>query len=113
MKLKRKIDVKQIQDADKILSTIGLATAHAVIAELHQSPITIKHDIKRNIPKPVTATLIAENSRGEQFRQWLNLSYQPTVVVRFPLFHFTGRPEDHGHTIDITMLLEYDPKNTK
>jgi len=113
MKLRRKIDVKQIQDADKILSTIGLATAHAVIAELHQSPITIKHDIKRNIPKPVTATLIAENSRGEQFRQWMNMSFQNTMVMRFPLFHFTGRPEDQGHYIDISMLLEYDPKDTK
>jgi len=113
MKWKRKTRKRKIS-SDQYIMDRWETIATNIVADLHRyGPIEVKHDIHRNIPKPVTATLIAENTRGEQFRQWMNMSFQNTMIMRFPLFHFTNRSEDQGHYIDISMLLEYDPKDTR
>lgn len=88
--------------------SIGEAIADA-ISQLQSSPITVTHEIKRNIPKPSYATVIARNIRGEEYRYDVDMSWKSGVPVKFPLYFFTGRDEDRGTPIEIRIDLNYDP----
>lgn len=97
------------RQAESLLSTAGLATAHILLAELRNAPLTVKHEVTRNIPRPTMMTFVLEDGRGRRYvLPPLNLSYKFSAPVMFPVSAITGREEDNGLQATIMVELHYD-----
>jgi hypothetical protein len=82
------------------------------VAELRKHPLEVTHNIRRNIPRPVNCTLVASDSHGREYRQWIDMRYQTAPEVQFPLAFMTGRDADIAEPpLRLRMELDYDPRD--
>lgn len=81
-----------------------------IVHDIRDRPLTVTHKVIRNIPKPAHAMIIARNTRGEEYRHHVDMSYKSGFPVTFPLYFFTQRDADHGIPVEIRIDLGYDPR---
>lgn len=83
------------------------------IADLQRNPVVVKHEIRRNIPRPVRATFrLTRGTDGIIFHLGtVDMSFKDTIPVFIRVNWMTGRDEDIAMPdVAITMHLEYDPR---
>lgn len=107
---KRKNKISKQEAAAVIVSTSISEVLTSLVQDLRRHPIKVEHDIKRHIPKPASATFIARGFSGQEHRYHVDMSWKDCFPVKFPLSHFTGRPEDQGMPVEIRVVLNYDPR---
>lgn len=89
-----------------------------LIGKLSGVQLRIRHDHTvtntEKIPRPTSVVFSVSDANGDG--QWwrlppMNLSYQTSVPVHFPLVWLTGRTEDNGRTVEMRADLQYDPRD--
>lgn len=100
---------------EEIIAASGTDIARALIREISEKPLRVKHEVSRkNPPRPSRMCFVFYNATGERWQTTpYDLTFKHAARVQLPnLAWMTGRKEDLAiPPMFAEVLLEYDPRD--